>query len=208
MSLTRPKTTMTRRRRRQQPETSYGRLLAWTTVLALVFSAGLITGQRLLKRQSTPALASVQASGLSKTTPPAGDGAQDQDKEVSFSFYDKLGPNQEGAGLKNDLGQVMRSAMGQPQEGASQDKPADKGQLLPARYSLQVGAHPDMHNAKVQANKLRELGLEPSITTGQNADKGKVYRVRFGQFHSMDEARHFQAELQNKSQIKTFVTPL
>lgn len=199
--------TMTRRRRRQQPETSYGRLLAWTTVLALVFSAGLITGQRLLKRQSTPALASVQASGLSGTKP-RGDEPDEQDKKVSFSFYDKLGPSQDGAGLKNDLGQVMRSALGEPKQADDQAKPADKGQLLPARYSLQVGAHPDMHNAKVQANKLRELGLEPNITAGQTAEKGKVYRVRFGQFHSMDEARHFQAELQNKSQIKTFVTPL
>lgn len=182
-------------------------------MLALVFSAGLITGQRLLKRQSTPALISVQSSGLNakdkdNANEAQGDGAKDKDKKIDFSFYEELGPQAEG-GLKKDLGQVMQDALsGKGEQAKPQNAAQNKAEALPARYTLQAGAHPDMHNAKLQSNKLREQGLEPGITVITTPEKSKLYRVRLGQFHSMEEARHFQAELQHKNNIKTFVTPL
>lgn len=185
---------MSRRRRRQQHETSYGRLIVWTVVLALVFSAGLITGQRLISQEKSKPFVSISATRDAKTANPK----KGQDKKVEFSFYDKLAPGKTpGAKLQNSLGNVVNGALNDKSNNA-----------LPARYTLQAGAHSSKNKAKRQMEKLVQKGLEPHLTAINVPSKGKMYKVRVGKFHSLDEARHFQAELQQSRGFKTFVTPL
>ena len=172
----------TKKRREEAP--SYGRLIAWTTVIALVFSAGLITGQRLIAKKGGAPLVSVSSSGVdaSKDTkaPPA----------LSFSFYDKLTPGAKAAEA--------------PKPEAADAAP----EALPARYTLQVGAYPSLQRAKTQIKDLKKKGLEPHMVAVESEDRGKLYRVRVGKFHSMEEARHFQAEVKRSRKVPTFVTPL
>lgn len=172
-------------KKRREEASSYGRLVAWTTVIALVFSAGLITGQRLIEKKGGAPLVSISSSGVEPSKEEASTPA------LSFSFYDKLSP---GAKEKP-------AAKPAPSQG-------DAAEALPARYTLQVGAYPSLQRAKSQIKKLKTKGLEPHMVAVESADRGKLYRVRVGKFHSMKEARHFQAEVKRSREVPTFVTPL
>ena len=58
-------------------------------MLALVFSAGLITGQRLLRRQAMPPMVSLQTSQKASAEAPIDTG--EERLPTTFSFYDHLG---------------------------------------------------------------------------------------------------------------------
>ncbi len=192
----------TNRVRKKAPKRSVGSTLAWTAVLSLVFSAGLITGQRMLRADATPPLlASATTPGADAEGAPSADAPKTP--PLSFSFYEKLSDD----GAKGAESRAPNQGIQDTLEQARQGEPDTNGEL-PARYTLQVGAHPAMHKAKGQMGKLRDKGLEPHMVSIEKGDGGKLYRVRVGKFHSMDEARHFQAELKRSRDVDTFVTPL
>jgi cell division protein FtsN len=213
-----------RRKRSKSKDSGLARMVAWTTVLALVFSAGLITGQRMLKRQALPplvALSSAQAAPASpdQATKPAAGAEEVADKRaekradkkadksaVEFSFYDELsGQPDAPAGQANPKRALKKAAQEFVAEQTAKKVGADAA--LPARYTLQVGAHTSMERAKVQMDRLAHSGLEPHLIVVEGAEGAKIYKVRVGKFHSMDEARHFQGAIQGRG-IDTFVTPL
>lgn len=67
-----------------------GRLFLWAAVLGVVFSAGIITGQRILLEESLPPLIAIGNSNEAPATP-AADNEVDEDARPSiFSFYDAL----------------------------------------------------------------------------------------------------------------------
>ncbi len=70
--------------KKKKTETSaLGIVVLWTFVLALTFSAGLITGQRLHRKDNLPPLASVRVAPIDVSEPtPA--------LKTKFSFYEKL----------------------------------------------------------------------------------------------------------------------
>lgn len=85
---------MSRKSSRRDGGNGFLRKLAWTVLLALVFSAGLITGQRMIRSETRAPLVSVTSRS---ETPAAdadssGDEADDSNekKELLFSFYDRL----------------------------------------------------------------------------------------------------------------------
>ncbi len=190
----------TNRTRKKAPQRSLGSTMAWTAVLALVFSAGLITGQRMLRSSATPAL--LANASMGDTNNDAKDDAS-KAPPLSFSFYEKLSDD----GARGAASRAPNKGINESLEQAKAKQPDVVGEL-PARYTLQVGAHPAMHKAKGQMGKLKDKGLEPHIVSIEKGDGGKLYRVRVGKFHSMDEARHFQAELKRSRDVDTFVTPL
>lgn len=210
--------TATRRLRRRAPETPLARLVAWTTVLALVFSAGLITGQRLWSRsKDRPLVAIASSHAASKPGATTGGAATAKDAPLTFSFYDELGqPGDEASANANANKKPGDTARGGAPERAIKGAIADavtdlarrKPDALPARYTLQVGSHESLSRARRQMNRLRERGEEPHLSVVELDDKGKVYRVRVGKFASMDEARHYQAELHRARNIKAMLSPL
>lgn len=78
----------------------------------------------------------------------------------------------------------------------------------PARYTLQVASHPTIERARAEMDRLRGLGLDPQIVAAEVPGQGQFYRVRVGSFHTMDQARAFQTDVQTTQEIQTFVTPL
>jgi cell division protein FtsN len=191
----------TNRVRKKTPKRSVGSTLAWTAVLSLVFSAGLITGQRMLRAGATPPL--LASAGAPADAPDDAPDDAPKAPPLSFSFYEKLGDD----GAKGAESRAPNQGIQDTLEQARKGEPEANGEL-PARYTLQVGAHPAMHKAKGQMGKLRDKGLEPHMVSIEKGDGGKLYRVRVGKFHSMDEARHFQAEIKRSRDVDTFVTPL
>lgn len=254
---------MSRKKAEERREGGFGRMLAGTVALGLVFSAGLITGQRLLHRQALPPMVSL--SSAATTDAPAAEA--DEPKKplrTTFSFYEHLtnskpeakAPDEESPAEaeqpepppaeekvddsptevkaeaapapveepeevaqatpepapKNatppaagttiaDAAAALRDAVDSMTEPAPQD-------ALPARYTLQVSSHPSRESAERELDKLRASGVEPHVVTVDVPGKGTLYRVRVGKFHSMDEARHFQASLKDKRGVAGFVSPL
>lgn len=243
----------------------FGRLLQITILLSIVFSAGLITGQRLLDKAAMPPLVSVQTPALSAAaerhlaaaeteTAENADKASDAPARPRFSFYEKLSrpASDEGkAPARRFITQkseeprtapapvaaapadkpVVEEAAPAPTR-AAEKQPAVLAQAapekksppalsahaatdanarqaqLPARYTLQIGAYPSYERARQEMERLEKIGLEPHVIAAEIPGQGKFYRVRVGKFHSMDEARTFQADARDKNNLETFVTPL
>ncbi len=71
-------------------DSPFTRLLGWTVVLALVFSAGMITGQRLIRQDSVPPLVSLSVSKEAQASVQEGKAQKRIPLETTFSFYDHL----------------------------------------------------------------------------------------------------------------------
>lgn len=253
----------------------FSTLLTWTVLLALVFSAGLITGQRLLREQAMPPLVSLSVTGAQAAEiDDAAGGDEKSPLKASFSFYKHLSerearpeagleapaakpapkpvaenpqekpqekpapvaakpPEEAPAATQEVVEKVAEKVEQKPAEepsaaerlldtvtgaldapaektaagsGAGSDVGSDAG--LPARYTLQIGSHPDSASAQRDMDRLRKAGLEPHVIMVEVPGKGRIYRVRVGKFHSMDEARGFQASLSQERGVASFVSPL
>jgi DedD protein len=243
---------MSRRKSNDTPG-GFARLFKWTLALSLVFSAGLITGQRLLLAESLSPLVSVPEGmpALSATArkPPRSEGGpvvvegevtvgetevSAPPKRPALTFYDQLARPTERirrvdppASAAKVSAVVAKPAPTQapptaptvaPSEAPRTTEspstvPAAKPEAVhvathPARYTLQVGAHPSLESARGEMERLRKLGHEPHVISAQVPGQGTFYRVRIGKFQSMDEARAFQSDLQQRASLDTFVTPL
>jgi cell division protein FtsN len=164
----------------------------------------------MLKQRSLPPLVSVSNAQAAE---PSGEKASGK-RDVAFSFYKELGgaeesgpdgkprPAPQRANPQQAVAEAAREVVAEvsgPRVGADS--------ALPARYTLQAGAHSQMERAKVQMDKLESKGLEPHVIAVEGVEGAKVYKVRVGKFHTMDEARNFQGEIQRRG-VDTFVTPL
>jgi cell division protein FtsN len=178
-------------------EPSFLRMLVWTILLALVFSVGLIAGQRMIRRDRVKPLVSVTHQQADEATkePTTSD---DSVSERFFSFYDRLADGTEGLS-----------------PGTSTDEPDAKDEAsdqeapdAPAKYTLQVSAHPKMAGAKEQVARLEARGLDPYVVTVQRDDGETYYRVRIGKFSTMKEVETFKADIARNRGIDAMVTPL
>jgi cell division septation protein DedD len=200
----------------------FKRLLGWTVLMAIVFSAGLITGERLVRKQSLGPLVSVSDQ---VTQPAQEDGPKQDDapeEKTTFAFFDQLtrkGDVALSSKRQSDKPKTGAAAKQEPKKAEPKEKAQEKPKVKPeakprsdeqaaARYTLQVAAHPDSDSAKSHMQRLRKMGLEPHLISAAIPGKGKFYRVRVGKFGSMDEARSFQASLKRKNSLSTFVSPL
>lgn len=240
-----------------------GRILAWTLLLSLTFSAGLITGQRLIRRDAMQPLVSV------RTVPPTQTSDDTTEKveklKTTFSFYEKLAEPEEEKPVEENQPEVAEKVDAKPEKKPEakpepvkvvdkkpDEKPAEKptekpvekpeepsvsdviaekipaelapkkviedvkeiikpkadNKALPARYTLQVSSHPTKQAASKELARLKKMGYEANLVSVEVPEKGTMFRVRIGKFHSMDEARGFQGELKSGRGIPTFVTPL
>ena len=164
------------------PARPYGHKLIWTVLFALVFSAGLIAGQRVMQSDKHMPLVSM-GQALPKATAKAPEkkdtqGAGGVAKKIDFSFHDRLNPTKEPA-------------------------------KAAARYTLQVGSYPELSKAKATLKTLRAQGLEVHLVSLRLKSGVKTHRVRLGKFDSMAEARQFREELVRQgSTLKMAMMPL
>ncbi len=89
-------------------------------------------------------------------------------------------------------------------------KPAEARPASPPkpRFTLQVAALHNPEEARDLVAKLRGKGYPAYQITGTAAAKGTLYRVRFGQFQSLQEARQSALEFEKKEKTKTIITAL
>ncbi len=220
-------------RRRPQSKSnglSAGRFLLGTAVVAVVFSFGLIAGQRILVERSLSPVVSAgepaQAFFLEEADQESSDRSSQRDL---FSFYEVL--------TSTEIQQIMVSAeAGEPErpqplvdeepvdeqsEEETESELSDAGFEIdddavahtddgtqPARFTLQVAAHPSRERARTEMDRLRALGLDPHVVAANVPGRGKFYRVRVGKFATEAEARSHQATLRSGHEVETFLSPL
>lgn len=77
-----------------------------------------------------------------------------------------------------------------------------------AKFALQVAALSKLEEAQELVNQLRSKGYAAYQVTGSAAAKGTLYRVRIGQFQSLQEARQFALAFEKKEKVKTIIASL
>jgi len=74
------------------------------------------------------------------------------------------------------------------------------------RFTLQVGAFNNSEEAKRLVNQLQSKGYVAYEITGKGAAKGMWYRVRVGNFPSLQDARQFALTFEKKEKIRAVIT--
>jgi cell division septation protein DedD len=77
-----------------------------------------------------------------------------------------------------------------------------------ANFALQVAAFSNPEEARELVNQLRSKGYSAYLVTGSAAAKGTLYRVRIGQFQTLQEARQFALAFEKKEKVKTIIASL
>ncbi|MGZ3689765.1 MAG: SPOR domain-containing protein, partial [Bdellovibrionota bacterium] len=72
-------------------------------------------------------------------------------------------------------------------------------------FTLQVGSHPALEEAKNQMTKLEEHGLKPFLKEVELGGKGKWYRVYLGDFASKDTAEKAGEKYRSEQVIRSFI---
>jgi cell division protein FtsN len=172
-------------------------MLVWTILLALVFSVGLIAGQRMIRRDRVKPLVSVTHKQAEEATrkPTTSDGSV---SERFFSFYDRLADGTEGLSADTSTDES------EPKAKPSNEEASD----APAKYTLQVSAHPTMDGAQQQVARLEARGLDPYVVSVQRDDGETYYRVRIGKFSTMEEVETFKADIARNRGIEAMITPI
>jgi hypothetical protein len=179
-------------------------ILAGALILALVaFVSGVRMGKGLSDFKHTEApLLGAQARGQ-KSLPfhpkvPGGDSSSGQEAKGLSSEIPRVRPP----------GKVSEDRL--PRAAAKGTGPEiTKGTPPPkANFALQVGAFSNSEEARDLVDQLRSKGYSAYLITGNAAAKGTLYRVRIGQFQTLQEARQFALAFEKKEKVKTIIASL
>lgn len=180
------------RRRHSKPERglSAGRLILGTAVLALVFSAGLIAGQRIMLEDSLPPLVSVGQPALASQrlapTQAAAKG-EEADAETStprdaiFSFYESLTrPEARPLITRKNAGQPETAAPKPVAEKIAEPKPEEPTPPTPAEEPQRAEATPA---------PVEQASAEPADAAASEEVEAARYTLQVASHPTMERAR-------------------
>jgi cell division septation protein DedD len=72
-------------------------------------------------------------------------------------------------------------------------------------FTLQVSSFEDQGEAIAFMNMLRQRGHESFLVRADCGERGLIYRVRVGPFHSQAEAERYRRKFERTERIPTFV---
>ncbi len=179
-------------------------------ILALVaFVSGVRMGKTLSDSQNPRGDPSAQMRGPQEIFSRLGiGGSEPQPGEDVRSLAPDAAAEQKGIHAEpaqpNGVGLKEKN---KPAEEAASEK-AEVKAVSPSkpRFTLQIAALNNPDEARELVNKLRAKGYPAYQITGSAAAKGTLYRVRLGQFQSLQEARQSALEFEKKEKMKTIIT--
>lgn len=196
---------------------SLGRLFGVTTLVAIVFSVGIVVGQHLFLHQGFPPAVSTDA-----TVSTTDEESTDEEDETSpktagdlFSFYEALTAppvrevgDEDVADDEIAAGDVPEAATDRDDWKHLDDDVAPEDVDGPARYTLQLSSHGTLEHARTEMDRLRRMELQPSVVAIEGETSHEHYQVRIGKFADEDQARARMTEIENEHGLQSFVTPL
>jgi len=72
-------------------------------------------------------------------------------------------------------------------------------------FTLQVASYPTQDEAVAFMNELRQKGHESFLVRATDGDRGTIWRVRVGPFHSQRDAERYRRTFERSERIPTFV---
>jgi cell division protein FtsN len=103
-------------------------------------------------------------------------------------------------------GSEKLTAMPQPRAPKAAGEPTAETRVAPAgKFTLQVGSHPLLEEARDQVDALEVLGVTPYIRSADVKGKGRWYRVYLGGYPSRDEAETAGTRYQAKKIIEAYI---
>ncbi len=72
-------------------------------------------------------------------------------------------------------------------------------------FTLQIGSHPNLDEAKDQVDALEKLGFKPYLRAAEVKGKGKWFRIFLGGYPSKDAAEKAGQKYQSEQVVESFV---
>ncbi len=72
-------------------------------------------------------------------------------------------------------------------------------------FTLQIGSHPNLDEAKDQVEAIEKLGLKPYLRAAEVKGKGKWFRIFLGGFSTKDAAEKAGEKFQSEQVVESFV---
>jgi len=173
-------------------------VLALIFSLLLVFSIGFLTGTRFPQSKKSSDLTSSFQNPAIKTpsldhrlfesfkpSHPGGEKTINQ-----FTFYETL-PKPSDLNFNNDMEKVKakkekRIAIIKRDEKKGKQF---KKKMIPKRYTIQLGSFQQIEKAYALKNKFKKQGYLVYVTPKKIENRGTWYRVRMGNFNTLEEAQ-------------------
>lgn len=178
----------------------FKRLLGWTILLAIVFSAGLITGERLVRQKNLDPLVSVDEQvdrgEASDEDDAAGEEqneeADSEDEERSFAFFEKLTRDDEASlsADRRDEEQADPNADKQPDEEAPAEA-ADHGKDAANEAGSEAAAGDESDGEAIDEEDVPE----ENSPEAKGDDEAARYTLQVAAHPDLEKARSQMKEL-------------
>ncbi|MFP4597191.1 MAG: SPOR domain-containing protein [Persicimonas sp.] len=180
---------MSRNRASKNAGSKFKRLLGWTVLIAIVFSAGLITGERLVRRQALSPLVSVAGEvdpANGQTEDGQAEADADEDEPTSFAFFDQLA-RKDGVSLSANRKAKEKTEKPAPEPAAAKEEPEEKPKAKPEPQE----AAPEK---EAPAPEPAEAELEAEPAGADEVDAAR-YTLQVASHPNMDSARSHMEKL-------------
>jgi len=74
------------------------------------------------------------------------------------------------------------------------------------KYKIQLASFQDLDGARIFSEQLQAKGYKPYILEVKLEGKGSMYRVRIGEFNSLEEAQKIAKEIERKENLTVLIT--
>ncbi len=182
---------MSRNRASKNAGSKFKRLLGWTVLIAIVFSAGLITGERLVRRQALSPLVSVTGqvdSADGQTQDGEAEAEADADEPTSFAFFDQL-TRKDGVSLSANRKTKDKTEKPAPEPATADEKAEEKPEPKEAAPEKKAPA-PESAETEPEAKPAEADGT--GDTEEANAAR---YTLQVASHPNMDSARSHMEKL-------------
>lgn len=185
---------MSRNRASKNAGSKFKRLLGWTVLIAIVFSAGLITGERLVRRQALSPLVSVTGqvdSADGQTEDGEAEAEADADEPTSFAFFDQLA-RKDGVALSANRKAKEKTEKPAPEPDAPKNEPKEEPEEAPEPKAEEPAPEPAEAEPEPAAEEQESAPAEADGTEEANAAR---YTLQVASHPNMDSARSHMEKL-------------
>lgn len=193
------------RKRTNNTSSKFKRLLGWTVLMAVVFSAGLITGERLVRKQNLAPLVSVtdQVPQTDRSAAqPDGSAEQSEREATALSFFDQLTRREAVALSVNKRDDSEQGSAAQPaaEKSSPPNEAPDTQPSSDEEADDETDARPNEAAAEEPAEPVEEPAepadpAENPEAKPQQPDQGARYTLQVAAHPDMDSARQHMTRL-------------
>ena len=86
------------------------------------------------------------------------------------------------------------------------EKASSDNEIPEVKYKIQLGSFQELDGARIFSEQLQAKGYKPYILEVKLEGKGSMFRVRIGEFNSLEDAQKIAKELERKEDLTVLIT--